>query len=107
VIAVGYGDLVDSDWRSDLPVLRPTSRVDLWLQLRNQLAERILDGRIPPDHKLWSQIELAEALGISRGTTTRAYAALQKMGLVVFVPGKGIYSPLPEEIAEARKKLGR
>jgi GntR family transcriptional regulator len=92
---------------ADLPVLRPTSRVELWVQLRDQLAERILDGRIAPDHKLWSQIELAEALHVSRGTTIRAYEALQEMGLVVRVPGRGLFSGLPEEIEEARAKLKR
>jgi DNA-binding GntR family transcriptional regulator len=98
---------VTDEWMTDLPVLRSTSRIELWIQLRDQLADRILNGRIPADHKLWSQIELAEALGVSRGTTVRAYEALQAMGLVVFVPGKGIYSPLTEEIEEARKKLKR
>jgi DNA-binding GntR family transcriptional regulator len=98
---------VSEEWLSDLPVLRATSRIELWKQLRDQLAERILDGRIPPDHKLWSQQELAEALEVSRGTTIRAYEALQQMALVVFVRGKGIYSPMPDEIKEARKKLKR
>jgi GntR family transcriptional regulator len=96
---------VADEWMSDLPVLRPTSRIELWKQLRDQLGERILEGRIPADHKLWSQIELAEALGVSRGTTIRAYEALQQMGLVVFVKGKGIYSPMPDEIDAARAKL--
>jgi DNA-binding GntR family transcriptional regulator len=106
---VAYCDLVQAadGWLHDLPVLRPTSRIELWVQLRDQLAERILDGRIPPDHKLWSQQELAEALGVSRGTTIRSYEALQEMGLVVLVPGKGIYSPMPDEITEAKKKLNR
>ena len=98
---------VADEWMADLPVLRPTSRIELWVQLRDQLAERILDGRIPADYKLWSQQDLAEALNVSRGTTIRAYEALQQMGLVVRVAGKGIYSPLTEEIDEARKKLKR
>jgi GntR family transcriptional regulator len=98
---------VSDDWRRDLPELRPTSRIELWVQLKNQLAERILDGRIPADHKLWPQQELAELLGVSRGTTIRAYEALQEMALVVRVSGKGLYSPLPEEIEAARKKLKR
>jgi DNA-binding GntR family transcriptional regulator len=98
---------VTDEWMTDLPVLRPTSRIELWVQLRDQLADRVLDGRIPPDHKLWSQQDLAEALSVSRGTTIRAYEALQSMGLVVRVAGKGIYSPLPEEIEDARRKLKR
>jgi GntR family transcriptional regulator len=100
--------VTDADaWMADLPVLRPTSRVELWVQLRDQLAERILDGRIPADHKLWAQTELAEALGVSRGTTIRAYEALQEMNLVVRVPGRGLFSPMPEEIEEAKRKLKR
>ena len=94
----------DEEWRADLPVLRPTSRVELWVQLRDQLADRILDGRIPADHKLWSQTELAELLGVSRGTTIRAYDGLRQEGLVMFVPGRGLYSPMTDEIDEVRKK---
>lgn len=88
---------------ADLPVLRPTSRVEIWIQLRDQLAERILDGRIPPDHKLWAQTELAEALHVSRGTTIRAYDALQEIGLVMRVPGRGLFSSMPEEIDAVRR----
>jgi GntR family transcriptional regulator len=88
-------------------VLRPTSRIELWRQLTDQLAERILSGRIPPDEKLWSQTELAELLSVSRGTTVRAYEALRKMDLVIFVPGRGLFSPMPDEIDAARKKLKR
>jgi DNA-binding GntR family transcriptional regulator len=104
-----FGDHVtDADaWMADLPVLRQTSRIELWVQLRDQLAERILEGRIPADHKLWSQIELAGALGVSRGTTIRAYDSLQEMGLVVFVPGRGIFSAMTDEIDAVRKKLKR
>ena len=75
-------------------MLRPTSRVELWVQLRDQLADRILDGRIPADHKLWSQTELADLLGVSRGTTIRAYDGLRQEGLVMFVPGRGLFSPM-------------
>jgi GntR family transcriptional regulator len=97
--------VTDTDaWRADLPVLRPTSRVELWVQLRDQLAERILDGRIPPDHKLWSQTDLAEALHVSRGTTIRAYEGLQEEGLVIFVAGRGLFSPMPEEIEAVKTK---
>jgi hypothetical protein len=39
------------------------SRVELWVQLREQLATRILDGRIPADHKMWSQTELEDNSG--------------------------------------------
>jgi GntR family transcriptional regulator len=97
-------DQGDDTWRADLPELRPTSRVELWVQLREQLAARILDGRIPPDHKLWSQTDLAEALHVSRGTTIRAYEGLQQEGLVIFVAGRGLYSPMPDEIEAVRTK---
>lgn len=92
---------------AELPELRPTSRVELWVQLRDQLAERILDGRIPADHKLWSQIDLAGSLGVSRATTIRAYEALQEMGLVVYAPGRGCFSAMAEEIEAAKKKLAK
>ena len=100
--------MTDSDaWLADLPVLRPTSRVELWIQLRDQLAERILDGSIPADHKLWAQTELAKLLHVSRGTTIRAYDALQEEGLVIFVKGRGLFSPMADEIAAIKKKRKR
>jgi DNA-binding GntR family transcriptional regulator len=67
--------------------------------------ERILDGRIPADHKLWSQIDLAGLLQVSRGTTIRAYEDLQKTGLRV--PGRGIFSAMADEIEAVRQKLKR
>jgi DNA-binding GntR family transcriptional regulator len=94
----------DDAWQDDLPELRPTSRVELWVQLREQLAARILDGRIPPDHKLWSQTDLAKVLHVSRGTTIRAYEGLQEEGLVIFVAGRGLFSPMAEEIEAVRTR---
>lgn len=93
-----------TDWRDELPVLRPTSSKELWRQLYEQLADRILSGSIPPDEKLWTQIDLAEALGVSRGTTIRSYAALKDAGLVIFAPGKGAYSADESALAKLRRR---
>jgi DNA-binding transcriptional regulator YhcF (GntR family) len=93
-----------ADWRDELPVLRPTSSRELWRQLHDQLSDRILSGAIPADEKLWTQVELAEALGVSRGTTIRAYSVLKEDGLVIFASGKGVYTADEAALAKLKKK---
>jgi DNA-binding GntR family transcriptional regulator len=93
-----------TDWRDELPVLRPTSSRELWRQLHDQLADRILSGAIPADEKLWTQVDLAEALGVSRGTTIRAYSILKEEGLVIFAAGKGVYTADEAALAKIRKR---
>ena len=94
----------DEEWRADLPVLRPTSRVELWVQLRDQLADRILDGRIPADHKLWSRRSWPSCSASAGARRSGRTTGLRQEGLVMFVPGRGLYSPMTDEIAEVKKK---
>lgn len=67
----------------------------VYRQLSDQLRVLIVDGRLAHGARLPSERELAEALGVSRTTTTRSYAQLredqlaqarQGAGTVVFVP---------------------
>jgi DNA-binding transcriptional regulator YhcF (GntR family) len=96
-----------ADWRADPPQLRPTSRTELWVQIRDQIAERVLDGPIPPDEKVWSQEELAEALGISRRDDDPGLRRAPGGRLVVFVKGLGIFSATDEELAAVKKKRAK
>lgn len=63
----------------------------IYLQLANQLRERILAGDLPPDTRLDTEWELAQGLHISRGTVRQALATLENEGLLYRIPGKGTY----------------
>lgn len=53
------------------------------------------DGRIPLDTRLPSERELTDALGVSRTTVTRAYAALRERGYAVARQGSGTFTRIP------------
>ncbi len=63
------------------------------------LAEALIlvigDGRIAPETRLPSERELTEALGVSRTTVTRAYAALRDAGYAQGRQGSGTYARVP------------
>ena len=57
--------------------------ISLQTQLRRQLMDAILDGRLSPDDPLPSSRRLAQALGISRNTVVLAYQALADEGFLI------------------------
>ncbi|MDX6326947.1 MAG: hypothetical protein QOK15_3301 [Nocardioidaceae bacterium] len=63
--------------------------------LADALILAIGDGRIPLDTRLPSERELTDALGVSRTTVTRAYAALQEAGYAESRRGSGTYTRVP------------
>jgi DNA-binding GntR family transcriptional regulator len=87
---------------SDLQVdsLAPT---ELWRQLADQIREAIASGQWPPSRKIPTQDQLMEALGISRGTATRAFELLREEGWLVWVKGKGVYSAPEADVKRLRK----
>ena len=64
------------------------------------LAEDITSGAVPTGARLPPHRELAYQLGIGLGTVTKAYAALERRGLVHAVRGRGMFvagtTPLPQ-----------
>lgn len=69
------------------------------------IADRIrllaLDGRMVDGSRLPSERELAQALGISRTTTTRAYAELRDSGMLQSRQGSGSIISLPISASSA------
>jgi len=63
--------------------------------LRLALQERIGDGRIPIGSRLPSERAVAEVLGVSRNTVTRAYADLITAGFATARQGSGTYAAVP------------
>jgi DNA-binding GntR family transcriptional regulator len=75
----------------DVPDIDHYSPVPLYVQLANLLRDRIATGAIEAGRPLPSQRTLIEEYGLARGTVARAFKILSDEGLVVTVPGKGIY----------------
>ena len=56
-----------------------------------ELAQSILDGQLGAGEKLPPHRVLAQRLGVTTGTVSRAYTTLEKQGLAVARVGDGTY----------------
>lgn len=65
------------------------SELPIYAQIKEQLKEQILNGKIPDGTILPSIRQLAKEIGVSVITTTRAYNELEKEGLIASMQGKG------------------
>ncbi len=72
--------------------------------LADALTLLIGDGRIPLGTRLPSERELTEALGVSRTTVTRAYAALRDAGYAEALRGSGTFTRVPGGRARAHDR---
>jgi DNA-binding GntR family transcriptional regulator len=79
---------------SGVPVAPVARRRDNVQRIHLHLREEILDGRLPPGEEL-SQVQLATALGVSRGPLREALRLLEREGLVEAEPNRRVVvSPL-------------
>ena len=67
------------------------SPVPSYKQLANQLRDMIISGEIGPDEALPSLAQMVTETGLSMSTIQRAVRVLVGEGLVVTVPGRGIF----------------
>lgn len=70
-------------------ILSNYSELPIYAQIREQMKEQILSGKIAAGTTLPSIRQLAKDLGISVITTTRAYRELESEGYIASVQGKG------------------
>lgn len=84
-----------SSWFPDLDeALGP-----LFWRIASALAQDIRSGRLGPGEQLPTHRALADALGVTVGTVTKAYAEAEQNGLVVSRTGRGTYvKAFPEEM---------
>ena len=73
-------------------------------QICSEISRLISVGVLAPDEKLPAVRETAKALGVNPNTVQKAYASLEKNGLIYSVPAKGSYVAPGGMAAEAVKK---
>ncbi len=80
----------------------------IWIQLTEQLTERIVSGIYPMGEKLMSVRELASEAGVNPNTMQRALAKLDAQGLTETnrTSGRSVTSNA-EVLAQVRKELAK
>jgi len=78
-----------------------SSRLPLYQQLAQQIREAIARGELQPEASLPSVRQLSRDLVINPNTVARAYTELEREGLLLSRPGRGIY------VAQPRNDLTR
>src|SRR5882757_6279447 len=63
----------------------------LYLRLAREMADRIISGELAPGTKLPPHRDLAHERGVTVGTVSRAYAELQRAGLIDAGVGRGSF----------------
>ena len=71
------------------------SRLPLYQQLAQQIREAIARGEFQPGAGLPSVRQLSGELVVNPNTVSRAYTELEREGLLVSRPGRGIYVAPP------------
>ncbi len=77
------------------------SRAPIYQQLAQQIREAIARGELQPEASLPSVRQLSRELVVNPNTVARAYTELEREGLLVSRPGRGIY------VAQPRNDLTR
>jgi GntR family transcriptional regulator len=71
------------------------SRLPIYQQLTQQVREAIARGELRPEEQLPSVRQLSLELSVNANTIARAYTELERDGLVVSRPGKGVFVAQP------------
>lgn len=69
------------------------SRQPIYEQLCESIRRSILSGQIPPGSQLPSVRSLAGELAINPNTIQKAYAELERKGVISSLPGRGSFVP--------------
>jgi GntR family transcriptional regulator len=75
------------------------SRLPIYQQLAQQVREAVARGDLRPGARLPSVRQLSQELVVNPNTVARAYTELERAGLLVSRPGRGIF------VAEPRREL--
>ncbi|HKS97265.1 MAG TPA: GntR family transcriptional regulator, partial [Terriglobia bacterium] len=80
----------------------------LYVQIRDQIRDRIAGGGLKVGDRLEPSRELAKRLGVHRTTVGNAYAELEAEGLIQGTVGRGTFvSPLASQLRGGRPATRR
>ncbi|MBC2885364.1 histidine utilization repressor [Ochrobactrum sp. CM-21-5] len=93
---MGAGDKLDFHHTAGMEL--PETAGPLYEKVKAQVLDNIRSGRWPGNHRLPSEHELVDALGISRMTVNRALRELTDQGILKRIQGVGTFvaPPKPE-----------
>jgi GntR family transcriptional regulator len=77
----------------------------IYVQIQEYLAERILEGELPPEARIPSERELSQELGVSRMTVRRSITELVNEGLLERRHGAGTFVAKPKVTYEASELI--
>ncbi|HEV8622336.1 MAG TPA: GntR family transcriptional regulator [Actinomycetota bacterium] len=71
--------------------MKTRERRGLWSSVREELAQRIASGKMPPGYQLPPEPELATDFGVSRATLREALRSLEEDGFLTRTRGAGTF----------------
>ena len=88
----------------DLYQLCPEQGIPIYQQLVDMLLSRIKNGSLPAGTQLPTVRDLAEHLGVARGTVKRAYDELERQGAISKAQGRGTFVSYQPASSDSRKE---
>ena len=67
------------------------SRTPIYEQIINNIKERAISGTFKPDEQIPSILQLTRELGINPNTIHKAYAELERQGVIYSLAGRGAF----------------
>lgn len=87
-------------------LLATASPLPLYVQIKETLRQRILDGVYAPHERLPSENELMALFGVSRITVRQALRDLHAEGLLFSAQGKGTFVSKPKAVQDVQQLQG-
>src|SRR5437667_6986698 len=100
--------ILDEELSAMLLTLDSSLHKPLYVQIRDQIRERILEGGLKIGERLEPSRGLAKRLGVHRTTVGNAYAELEAEGLIQGTVGRGTFvSPLASQLKDPSPRARR
>ena len=68
-----------------------SSTVSIYQQLVDQIIRKVQSGELPAGKKIPTVREMADKIGVARGTVKHAYEELERIGIIKMTRGKGTF----------------
>jgi DNA-binding transcriptional regulator YhcF (GntR family) len=81
-----------------------SSESPVYRQIIEQITRLIRSGTLKPGDKIPTERELAEQLGVARGTVKKAYDELSRSQFLESIPGRGSFVSIKQDVAPPGRK---